>query len=334
MEFKDYYKMLGVERTADQKAISQAFRRLARQHHPDVNPGNKAAEQRFKEINEAYQVLGDPERRAKYDQILELRQRGGGWEELLRRGTGRSADGGTFTVYGSPEDLGQFSEFFQQLFGGLGGGAFGGAFGRGPRTGRRGAGTFNIEDLLQQAAPRQRAGGQRGGQDVEGVVEISLEEAYQGTRRSVTVPAGGGKAAHTLEVTIPRGVRSGQRVRAAGQGRGGDLYLIVQILPHPVFTRHEDDLSCEVAVPVWTAALAGEVEVPTLGGTGSMKIPPGTQDGQTFRLRGQGMPHLRGEGAGDELVKVRLTLPQPITPRDRELFEEMRRLHEARTAKP
>src|SRR5579884_1907146 len=123
MEFKDYYKILGVDRSADQRAISQAFRKLARQYHPDVNPGNAAAEQRFKEINEAYQVLGDPGRRAKYDQLLDLRQRGGNWEDLLRRG-GR--DGGTFTVYGSPGDLGEFSEFFQQFFGDLGGGIFGG----------------------------------------------------------------------------------------------------------------------------------------------------------------------------------------------------------------
>jgi DnaJ-class molecular chaperone len=135
-------------------------------------------------------------------------------------------------------------------------------------------------------------------------------------------------------VKIPRGVRSGQRIRAAGQGQGGDLYLTVQIAPHPVFTRDDDDLQCEVQVPVWTAALGGQVEVPTLSGRVMMTIPPGTPDGRTFRLRGQGMAHLRGEGAGDELVKVRLALPEPLTPRDRELFEEMRRLHEARAAKP
>src|SRR5262249_9190109 len=151
MEFKDYYKILGVERTADQKAISQAFRKLARQHHPDVNRGDKSAEAKFKEINEAYQVLHDPERRAKYDQILELRQRGGGdWEELLRRGAagGRGPDG-SYTVYASPEDLAQFSEFFLQLFGGLGGDLFGTAPGAG-RQGRARRGGFRIDDLLRQ----------------------------------------------------------------------------------------------------------------------------------------------------------------------------------------
>ena len=331
MEFKDYYKVLGVERTADKKAINQAFRRLARQYHPDVNPGKKDAEQRFKEINEAHQVLNDPERRAKYDQLLDLRERGGGWEDILRRGAGRAGDG-TYTVYGTPEDLGQFSEFFQQLFGALGGGAFGGATSTQRRRGRRGrSGGVNLEDLFGRGAGTAERPATS--QDVEGTVEITLEEAFTGTTRKVAVPAGPGATARTIEVTIPRGVRSGQRIRAAGQGYGGDLYLTVHVLPHPVFTRQEDDLSCEVSVPVWIAALGGEVEVPTLTGKGTMKIPPDTHDGQTFRLRGQGMPHLRGSGAGDELVKVRLALPRPLTARDRELFEEMRRLHEAGAAK-
>jgi DnaJ-class molecular chaperone len=134
-------------------------------------------------------------------------------------------------------------------------------------------------------------------------------------------------------VKIPAGVRSGQRIRAAGQANGADLYLVVQILPHPRFTRERDDLASEVAVPVWIAALGGEVEVPTLGGRVTMTVPPGTRDGRTFRLRGRGMPHVRGGGAGDLLAKVRLTLPDPITPRDRELLEEMRRLHETPAAK-
>jgi curved DNA-binding protein len=328
MEFKDYYKILGVERAADKRAISQAFRKLARQHHPDVNPGNKQAEARFKEINEAYQVLSDPERRAKYDQLLDLRQRGGGWEEMLRRGAGRAPDG-AYTVYGTPADLGQFSEFFQQLFGDLGGGMFDETlFGQGRRGGRR-RGGVSVEDLLRQGA----AGRPAAAQDIEGTVEISLEEAYHGTTRTVTVPAGDGRPARAIDVTIPPGVRSGQRIRAAGQGYGGDLYLTVHVRPHPVFTRTEDDLSCEVPVPVWTAALGGQVDVPTLVGKVTMTIPPGTRDGQTLRLRGQGMPHLRGGGAGDQLVTVRLALPQPLTARDRELLEEMRRQHDQRTAK-
>ncbi len=329
MDFKDYYKILGVERTADKKAISQAFRKLARQHHPDVNRGDKDAEAKFKEINEAYQVLNDPERRAKYDQILDLRQRGGGWEELLRRGAGgRTAPGDSYTIYGSPEDLAQFSDFFRQLFGGLGGDPFGQATG-GTRQGRARRGGFRIEDLLTQQAEDRAAT-----QDIEGTVEITLEEAFHGTTRTVTVPAAGSLAGHSIEVKVPKGVRSGQRIRAAGQGQGGDLYLIVQIAPHPIFTRVEDDILCEIRVPVWTAALGGKVEVPTLAGGVSMTIPEGTPDGRTLRLRGRGMPQLRGGGAGDELVKVRLTLPHPLTSRDRELLEEMRRLHEGTAAKP
>lgn len=333
MEFKDYYKILGVERTADQKAISQAFRRLARQHHPDVNRGDKNAEAKFKEINEAYQVLNDPERRAKYDQILDLRQRGGGWEELLRRGAGgRAAPDGSYTIYGSPEDLAQFSDFFQQLFGGLGGHPFGSATG-GASQGRTRRGGFRIEDLLRQQSeePTEQRGSQ---QDLEGTVEITLEEAFQGTTRTVTVPAGGGRAARSIEVKIPKGVRSGQRIRAAGQGAGGDLYLIVQIAPHAIFTRAEDDILCEIQVPVWTAALGGKVDVPTLAGPVSVTIPEGTPDGRTLRLRGRGMSHLRGGGAGDELVKIRLSLPHPLTSKDQELLEEMRRLHEGTAAKP
>jgi curved DNA-binding protein len=327
MEFKDYYKILGVERNADQKAISQAFRKLARQHHPDVNPGKPQAEARFKEINEAYQVLNDPEKRAKFDQLLDLRERGGGWEDLLRRGAGQGG-GGTYTIYGSPDDLGgQFSDFFQQLFGDLAAKQGGTVRNQGRRGGRRRSGGFNVEDLL-----RQETVGEAVPQDVEGTVEISLEEAYQGTKRTVTVPAVGARQAHTIEVTIPRGVRDGQRIRVAGQGQGGDLYLTVQIRPHAVFTRQDDDIIYEAPVPVWIAALGGEIQVPTLGGSVAMKIPPGTLGGQTLRLRGQGMPHVRGEGAGDQLVKIRLMLPEPLTARDRELLEEMRRQHEARAA--
>ena len=341
MEFKDYYKVLGVARNADEKTIRQAFRRLARQHHPDVNPGDKKnAEQRFKEINEAYQVLNDAERRAKYDQVLELRERGGGWEEILRGAgprAGAGRDGGTFRVYTSG-DAGEFSEFFEQLFGGLGGGGFGeGIFGTGARRGRartgRGAGGIDIEELLrrQQAHPWSAPQAQQpqAPADVEGTVQITIEEAFRGTQRTVMVPAADGRPARSLEITIPAGVRGGQRIRAAGAGHDGDLYLRVDVAPHPVFTRDGDDIICAVEVPVWTAALGGEVQAPTLGGPVTLTIPAGTRDGQIFRLRGRGMPRVRGGGAGDELARVRLVLPQPLTDRDRELFEEMRRQHEA-----
>lgn len=331
MEFKDYYKILGVPRNADEKAIRQAFRALARQYHPDVNK-DKNAETRFKEINEAYQVLNDKERRAKYDQLVEMREHGGGWEDILRgAGTGTGRDGSTFRVYTSG-DPGQFSEFFEQLFGGLGGGFGEGAFGTGTRRGRGrtrtrgGDAAVDLEELLRQQQAAQAPAG-----DVEGTVEITLEEAFNGTKRAVTVPAADGQPARSLDITIPAGVRSGQRIRAAGAGHGGDLYLRVEVLPHAVFTRDGDNIVCAVDVPVWTAALGGEVHAPTLGGPVTLTIPAATREGQTFRLRGRGMPYVRGGGAGDELARVRLTLPQPLTDRDRQLFEEMRRLHETAT---
>lgn len=326
MEFKDYYKILDVPRNADEKAIRQAFRRLARQYHPDVNK-DKDAESRFKEINEAYQVLNDKERRAKYDQVLEMREHGGGWEDILRgAGAGAGRDGSTFRVY-TTGDPGQFSEFFEQLFGGLGGGGFGeSAFGTAARRGRartrpRGDAGIDLEELLRRQQAAQAPA------DVEGTVEITLEEAFRGTKRTVTLPAADGRPARSLDITIPAGVRSGQRVRAAGAGHGGDLYLRVEVLPHPVFARDGDDITCAADVPVWTAALGGEAQAPTLGGPVTVTIPAGTREGRTLRLRGRGMPHVRGGGAGDELVRVRLTLPQPLTDRDRQLFEEMRRLH-------
>lgn len=330
MEFKDYYKILGVPRNADEKAIRQAFRQLARHYHPDVNK-DKNAETRFKEINEAYQVLNDKERRAKYDQVLEMREHGGGWEDILRgAGAGPGRDGSTFRVYTSG-DPGQFSEFFEQLFGGFGAGGFGeNVFGTGGRRGRgrtrAGAGAgVDLEDLLRQQQAAQTPA------DVEGTVEVTLEEAFGGTKRTVMVPAADGRPARSLDITIPAGVRSGQRIRAAGAGHRGDLYLRVEVLPHPVFTRDGDDIVTTADVPVWTAALGGEVQAPTLGGRVTVTVPAGTREGRTFRLRGRGMPHVRGGGAGDELVRVRLTLPQPLTERDRQLFEEMRRLHDAAT---
>ena len=328
MEFKDYYKTLGVPRNADEKTIRQAFRRLARQHHPDVNPNDKTnAEQRFKEINEAYQVLNDAERRAKYDQVLELREHGGGWEDILRgAGAGAGREGGSFRVYTSG-DPGQFSEFFEQLFGGLGGGFGESVFGGGRRGRSRAGGAgggINLEDLLRQQQEAQPAPA-----DVEGTAEITLEDAYRGTKRTIVVPEADGRPARSLDIAIPAGVRSGQRVRAAGAGHDGDVYLRVEVAQHPIFSRDGDDITCAVEVPVWIAALGGEVQAPTLGGPVSLKVPAGTRDGQVFRLRGRGMPHLRGGGAGDELARMRLSLPRPLTDRDRELFEEMRKLHEA-----
>jgi len=308
MEYKDYYRILGVDRNATDKEIKQAYRRLARKYHPDVNPGDKEAEERFKEINEAYEVLSDPEKRRKYDQL------GASWQQWQRMGGNprdfdwsqwfsREWPGGRVHVeYGDLGDLfgeGIFSDFFRAIFGDVG---------TRPRA------------RWWEARPRYARG-----QDYEQPVEISLEEAFRGTKRVLE------KDGRRLEVTIPPGVKTGSRVRIAGQGgpgigggRPGDLYLKVTVLPHPIFKRQGDDLHCEVPVDLYTAVLGGEVRVPTLEGDVMLKIPPGTQGGQTFRLRGKGMPNLRNpRQRGDLYVKVQVQVPQNLSQRERELFREL-----------
>ena len=310
MEYKDYYKILGVKRNAEEKEIKKAYRKLARQHHPDVNPGNKAAEERFKDINEAHEVLSDPEKRRKYDQL------GSNWQQWQRRGgdaTGfdwsqwvsgaQPGGGGVRVEYSDLGDLGNlfgggdFSDFFQNIFGGGG---------------------------TPQARPRRR------GQDYAQPVEITLEEAYQGTARMIQ------KDGRRLEVKIPPGVRTGSKVRMAGEGSpgvtggaSGDLYLEIVVLPHSVFERQGDDLHCEILVSLYSVVLGGEVRVPTPGGDVLLNIPPETQSGRTFRLRGKGMPNLRNpEKRGDLYAKLRVQTPQELNEREKELFRELASLRQ------
>ncbi len=307
MEFKDYYKVLGVEQGADKKTVSRAFRRLARESHPDVNK-RKGAEDRFKEINEAYQVLGDPARRAQYDQIYEAYKSGGvHWQDLFGQPTGgRPTPGGvTFTVGGGFEDLfgrggapaGGFSEFFQQLFGGFGQAT-------GPSYGT--------------ARPRQR---------LEVPVEITLGEAFSGAHRRIEMPASG----QCVDAKIPCGVRSGQTVRLSGAAGGADLYLKIKVSPHRLFERSDDDLTVALPITISEAALGAEIQVPTLEGAVTMRVPPETQNGRRFRLKGLGMPHARGGGRGDLYVQVNVVMPKGLSARERELFQE---LGEARSEDP
>jgi DnaJ-class molecular chaperone len=311
--FKDYYAILGVPRSATEKEVHAAFRRLARKHHPDVNPGDRQAEQRFKEINEAHEVLGDPEKRRKYDELGPRWQEYEAWERAGRPGASPfgSAPGGTFeyrTV--SPEELedlfgdsAPFSDFFQTFFGSSGRG-FGG------RPQRR----------AQQ--PQLR------GVDVEGEAEISLEEAYQGTTR--TLELGGDGRSRRVELRIPAGIADGARVRAAGQGgagrRGGtagDLFVRVRVRGHPAFSREGANLSVRVPVPLTVAVAGGSVDVPTLRGAPvRLTIQPATQNGARLRLRGLGMPHLRGGGRGDLVATIDVRLPSPVP-------DELRRWAEA-----
>jgi len=311
MEFKDYYKILGVPRTADAKAISRAFKRLARQHHPDVSKAT-GAEERFKEINEAYQVLGDPQKRARYDQMYEAYQQGGvRWQDLFGGGGWQQAPGGfTVTMEGGDveELLGGFSDFFRQFFGGD---VVGGMRGRSRRSGGAAAG---VQEWLRPTAAQGGA--------PEATLEISLEEAFHGAQKPLSLRVDG--QTRRLDVTIPRGIRSGQRIRLPGALDGRDLYLTVQVQPHPRFERQGDDVLVELPVALTEALLGAEVEVPTLEGTVTMTIPKETQNGRTFRLRGLGMPRAGG-GRGDELVRIRVVLPTDLTADERRFFEEMGR---------
>lgn len=300
--FKDYYAILGVPRTATDKEIRTAFRKLARKHHPDVNQGDKAAEDRFKEINEANEVLGDPEKRKKYDELGPRWQEYEQWERAGRPGPNPFQNNESFgyrTV--SPDELegmfgdrAPFSDFFQQFFGGGGAEAPGGF-----TTGRT----------------RRRVA--RRGQDVEGDAEISLEQAFAGAALTVDMSSADGP--RRVEVQIPAGIHEGARVRAAGQGSEGrnggprgDLFIRVHIRSHPVFTRGGDDLSVRVPTPLTAAIAGGTVGVPTLRGTtAQLTIPAGTQNGARLRLRGLGMPHLKGGGSGDLLATVDVRLPHP-----------------------
>lgn len=286
MEYKDYYKILGVERNASEEDIRKAYRKLAKQYHPDYNPNNKQAEERFKEINEAYEVLGDPKKRAHYDRF------GADYSQWQQRGAPGNFNWNEYSgfpggVHVNIDDLndmfGGFSDFFQTLFG----------------TGGR------------QAARTQPQGYQQ-------EVEITLEEAYKGTTRVIS---SGGKQ---KRVRIPAGVRTGSKVRVAGAGPDGlDLYLIIRVADDPRFERHGNDLHTTTSIDVFTAILGGEADVETLDGRVKLNIPPGTQPEQVFRLAKRGMPHVRDpKEKGDLFVKVKVQIPKYLSSRQRELLEE------------
>lgn len=297
MEFRDYYKTLGVERTADEAAIRAAFRKLARKFHPDVNKG-KGAEDRFKEINEAYQVLGDAEKRARYDEMYEFQQHGGGdWASAFGGMPGGERPGRARTYRVDLGDLGGFSDFFEQFFRGLGG-----EVQQQPR-----GGSWVEPAPVPEASP----------------LEISLEEAYRGVRKPVELQVNGVR--ERGEITIPAGVRSGQRIRLGKTERRSEVTFPVQVRPHPTFERRDDDLHVEVPITLPEAMLGGQIEVPTIDGKVTMTIPPETQSGQQFRLAGQGMPRLRGKGRGDVIVRVKVVLPEKLSPEERKLFEELRK---------
>ena len=316
MEYKDYYQTLGVSRSASQDEIKKAYRKLARKFHPDVNPGDKTAEEKFKDINEAHQVLSDPEKRQKYDQF------GAQWEQYQRQGGQPDGfDWGQWaqppheqTQYRrvSPDEFNElfgegasFSDFFETLFGGVG---------------QRQA--DNSRDFEFRARPRQ-------GRDIEQDLEISLEEAFHGTTRTLQWEDG-----HRIEAQIPPGVYTNSRIRLKGRGESGsgnnmegDLYLKVTVVPHPIFQREGIDLKRTIAVDLYTALLGGMVKVPSIDKTVELKIPAETQNGRIFRLRGLGMPKLRKpDQHGDLYVNAEVKLPKNLTDEQKQLVQQLRDL--------
>ncbi len=314
MDVKDYYKILGVPRAADEKELKKAFRKLAQQYHPDKNPGDKEAERKFKEINEAYTVLSDADKRGKYDKF------GAQWEQYSRAG-GRPEDfnwggtgGGGQSRSLSPEEFEQFfgnsgfSSFFESLFGDAAGSP--GA----TRTGTRQRSGTGARFDPYSGATRQST------QEV--AVQVTLEEAFLGSTRQLLSADG-----TRFDVNIPRGVKSGSKVRMRGAGGRGDILLNVEVLPHTQYTREEDNLRLRVPVDLYTAVLGGEVRVSSLDKTVVLTIPAGTQGGKLFRLRGLGMPNLKQpDQRGDLLAEVTITTPANLSEEELQLFSQLRAL--------
>lgn len=315
LEYKDYYAVLGVPRTASQADIKKAFRKLARQHHPDAKPGDKVAEQRFKDVNEANEVLSDPAKRERYDAL------GSGWEgrQAATGGFpfgGAGGPGGVRYEFHTSGDAGDFSDFFRVFFGED---ASGDGAPAGPGRGRRATGGPSFEDILagmgiDGTTGSNRATGRGTGTrpaplpSAEAIAEISLAEAFHGTKRLIDVE---GKR---LEVSIPRGADRGTRVRLTGKAPGGgDLFVVVQVRPDPTFTRKGADLERDLPLTLEEALLGAAVHVRTLKGKVLLTIPAGTQHGRTFRLTGQGMPRVGGANPGDLYVKARVVLPTGLS---------------------
>jgi len=303
VKFQDYYEILGVSRNASEADIKKAYRKLARKYHPDFNPNNKQAEEKFKQTQEAYEVLSDPDKRKKYDQ-LGANWKGGAdftpppnWEgfdfsDIFRNaGAGGRSSGRTRT---SSEGGGGFSDFFESLFGGMGG--------------------------MGGATERMRGFG-RGATEAEAELALPLEDMHRGTTRKLNVRIADSQ--NSIEVRIPPGARDDSRIRVPGGGlNGGDLYVRLKLEPHPVFTMKGDDVEIEVPISPWEAALGASIHVQTLDGSADIRIPPGVASGQKLRLKGQGL-NIRGGGRGDQFVKLKMVVPKRLTDTEKRLFQEL-----------
>lgn len=340
MNYKDYYAILGVPKGAAEKDIKSAYRKLARKWHPDANPDNaKAAEEKFKEISEAYEVLGDPEKRKKYDALGSDWQRAARQAEEQRRYhrsyTENDFGGFDFGTAGAGAGPSGFSDFFDMFFSGIG-----------------------------RRQTTHSTGFARRGQDLETTIELSLRDVYDGGKKAValqvedTCPrchgigtdngrlcpqcSGTGRVLVTkkFEVAIPKGIGDGQRIRLAGQGGvglnggpNGDLFLIVKLLDDSTYKRKGDDLYVDLPVSVYDLVLGGEVKVPTMAGQVAMTIPEGTQNNRLLRLAGKGMPKVKGDGAGDQYVRLIGQLPQSLSDKEKKLFKELASLRNGVTTK-
>jgi DnaJ-class molecular chaperone len=295
VKYRDYYETLGVSRSAAEDEIKKAYRKLARKYHPDLNPNNKQAEEKFKEIQEAYEVLGDKEKRSRYDQLGQNWKGGSdftpppNWQtdfdpsEIFGHG-GRPAGG-----FGRPQGGNAFSDFFEMFFGGAG-----------------------------RAAGTRTTGG-----DAETELTLPLIDMHNGTTKKLTVQFG--RSSKTIDVRIPPGARDGSRIRIPGGGQnGGDLYIRLKQDPNSIFTVKGDDTEVEVKISPWEAALGAAIQVPTLDGRADIRIPAGVTSGQKLRLRGQG-PAIRGGGRGDHFVKLKIALPKTLSREEKRLFEELQR---------
>lgn len=322
-DFKDYYSILGVSKSASSDDIKRAFRKLARQYHPDVNPGDQAAEAKFKEISEAYEVLSDSDKRQKYDQF------GRYWQQAAKGGSYRApADFSEFDF----SNYGSFDEFINELLGrfgngfGEGAGASAGRTGYGYRTRPpRGAGFGkDYSGFAGGAAPGQSP-------DQEANISLSFSEAFRGVRKRLRI------GTQEVEVRIPAGAKQGTKVRLRNKGpqdplsgRVGDTYLIVNLSPHTLFQFEGDNLVCDVPITPDEAVLGGKIEVPTPDGNVTMNLPAGVKSGQSMRLRGKGWPNPKG-GRGDQLVRLIITPPKSLSVQERQLYEQIR---EQRTTNP
>jgi len=311
VKFRDYYEILGVARAAKEEEIKKAYRKLARKYHPDLNPNNKQAEEKFKEVQEAYEVLSDPEKRQKFDQLGANWKNGADFTPPPNWGTGGGFEG-TINIddlfcRGTGGRRATFSDFFETLFGGMGGMGSAEA-----ETGRRG----------------RTAGRTSRGTESETELSLPLEDMHRGTIRKLTVRLGA--AEKTIDIRIPPGAREDSRIRIpAGGPDGGDLYVRLRQQPHSRFTVKGNDTEVEVPITPWEAALGATVPVPTLDGTAEVRVPPGIASGQRLRLRGQGL-NIRGGGRGDHFARLKIVLPKELTEAEKRLFQELSKVSKFR----